>query len=208
MSDLPRVTLHGGEFYQVLSDDDSLHDYIKTQLKGTITKSPVVIKAEKSRYVLARKGKAGEAVTVYTSDGNREADETVPLTGVFWILTRADQDGNAVLNGYGQPNSWIVPDETFKRKYDTEHMTESGLIRPLSKEQLFLRIDDNIVIYIHQGEGKADILEYLKEGSFLNIQNPDDIYGIAGDEFQSTYRVTDSGSGQMQKDIDRILKEL
>ena len=87
-------------------------------------------------------------------------------------------------------------------------MAESGLIRPLSKEQLFLRIDDNIVMYIHQGEEKADILEYLKEGSFLNIQNPDDIYGIAGDEFQSTYRVTDSGSEQIQKDIDRILKEL
>lgn len=152
MSDLPRVTLHGGEFYQVLGDDDSLHDYIKTQLKGTAIKSPVVIKAEKSGYVLARKGKADEAVT--------------------------------------------------------ENMTENGLTRPLSKEQLFLRIDDNVVMYIHQGEGKADILEYLKGGSFLNIQNPDDIYGIAGDEFQSTYRITDSGSEQIQKDIDRILKEL
>ena len=152
MSDLPRVTLHDGEFYQILGDDDSLHDYIKAQLKGTMVKSPVVIKAEKNRHILACKGKAGEAVA--------------------------------------------------------EHMTENGLTRPLSKEQLFLRIDDNVVMYIHQREGEADILEYLKGGSFLNIQNPDDIYGIAGDEFQSTYRITDSGSEQIQKDIDRILNEL
>jgi hypothetical protein len=152
MSDLPRVTLHDGEFYQILGDDDSLHDYIKAQFKGTMTKSPVVIKAKKNGYVFARKGKAGKAVA--------------------------------------------------------EHMSENGLTRPLSKEQLFLRIDDNVVMYIHQGEGKADILEYLKGGSFLNIQNPDDIYGVAGDEFQSAYRITDSGSEQVQKDIDRILKEL
>lgn len=152
MSDLPRVTLHDGEFYQILGDDDSLHDYIKVQLKGTMTKSPVVIKTEKNGHIHARKGKAGEAVA--------------------------------------------------------ENMTENGLAMSLSKEQLFLRIDDNVVMYIHQGEGKADILEYLKGGSFLNIQNPDDIYGIAGDEFKSAYRITDSGSEQIQKDIDRILKEL
>lgn len=141
-----------GGCQQILGDDDSLHDYIKAQLKGTMTKSPVVIKAKKNGYVFAHKRKTGEAVA--------------------------------------------------------EYMTENGLTRPLSKEQLFLRIDDNVVMYIHQGEGEADILEYLKGGSFLNIQNPDDIYGIAGDKFQSTYRITDRGSEQIQKDIDRILKEL
>lgn len=73
-----------------------------------------------------------------------------------------------------------------------------GIFKPKGGPQLFMQIQDNISIIASWGEEQN-----LEAGAFMNVTNPNDLYGIAYNEFQQTYAWTDKVSiDEMSKLID------
>lgn len=144
-------------------------------------------KSQSSGGVIARKGPLGGKVKVYTNDGNLEA---VEFCGEGqWILTKADSDGNPIIDDYGHTNTWRVDDAVFKSKYEVKNMTPSGYVLPVSNPQMFIQIDKNVAIMKPWGENGELVAQTIAAGGYLNITNLDDIYGIAVAEFNETYTV-------------------
>lgn len=144
-------------------------------------------KSQASGGVIARKSSPGEKVEVYTNDGNLEAVEVCGEGQ--WILTKADSDGNPIIDDYGHTNTWRVDDDVFKSKYEVKNMTPSGYVLPVSNPQMFIQIDKNVAIMKPWGENGALVPQTIAAGGYLNITNLDDIYGIAVAEFNETYTV-------------------
>lgn len=101
------------------------------------------------------------------------------------IITNANIDGSPIIDKNGNTNTYtyILPFETFDEKYEFDFKSEYGNIyRPKGKAQEFIEIPNDIEILASWGEK-----QFLKSGSFLNISNKKDIYGIAREEFLKTY---------------------
>lgn len=167
--------------YQVIEPED----YVNS-LKANNAKQVV---AEKTACVIARKGVSGEEIPVYTANGNLEATEVCGENK--WIVTRADLDGNPVIDDYGHRNTWQISDETFKKKYDVEHMTENGFVKPNGGKQDFIQVDKDIAVMVPWGENRKLIPQTIDAGGYLNITNMPKTYGIAAAEFEDTYRPID-----------------
>ena len=56
---------------------------------------------------------------------------------------------------------------------------------------LMMQIKEDITIYVPWGENGALIPQHLRAGSWLNIEDVNDIYGIAEEEFKETYSQCD-----------------
>ena len=151
-----------------------------------------VVRAEKSGAVIAKQvvEPGGRDITVWTANGNREAQEHVEQGQ--WILTRADiVTGKPVIDANGHANSWGVKDEVFKKKYDAANIGDDGFVKPKGGEQTFVQIKEDIAIDKPWGPNGSMVTQYLKAGSYLNVTNPSDVYGIAEEEFKETYREID-----------------
>ena len=144
--------------------------------------------AEKTGAVIAHLVTPEEApvsLEVYTKNGNLEATEHVDAGKV--IVTRADMDTQKpVIDSYGHTNSWSMDADKFQKKYDNPEI--DGFSRPKGGLQKFIQIPQDLTIYVPWGENGSLVPQNLKAGSYLNITNPKDVYGIAQEEFQETYR--------------------
>lgn len=146
------------------------------------------VSARKSACVLVRPSVPGQVIASYTSNGNLEL-ETAELEGKF-VLTRCDQEGRPVIDAYGHMNSWQVDRETLEKKYETENMrSPDGFVRPRGGVQRFIRSDEDIMILVPWGKDGALVEQTIDAGGWLNITDPDNIYGIADIEFRETYAV-------------------
>ena len=146
------------------------------------------INAEKSACIRIRKGEIGEKIQVYTSNGNLEASETYHDTN-NWIVTRVDLDGKTVIDKYNHDNTWQISDETLKKKYDFDNMTSDNIVKPKGGIQTFIQVDKDIAIMVPWGENGSLIPQVIDKNGYLNITKPEDIYGIAAEEFAETYAV-------------------
>ena len=146
--------------------------------------------ARKKGAVFARKAVPGETVEVYTEDGLLEAVETA--SEGMMVLMRAAENGSIYLNPSGLANKWLVSREVFESKYDTENIRMDGFVRPRGGLQTFIQCDRNISLLVPWGENGALIEQKVLCGGYLNITDRTDIYGIAAEEFEATYRRTDS----------------
>lgn len=171
--------------------NDKVYEVVepKNYVDSLMDNNAKLVAAEKSACVIARKGVPGEKIQVYTANGNLEATEVCGENK--WIVTRADLDGNPVIDDYGHRNTWQISDETFKKKYDVEHMTENGFVKPNGGKQDFIQVDKDIAVMVPWGENRALIPQTIDAGGYLNITNKEKIYGIANSEFDDTYRVVD-----------------
>lgn len=147
------------------------------------------LSARKSGYVIARKAIPGEKIGVYISNGNLEVTESAAEGQ--WLLTRADDNGEPVIDRFGHKNEWFVDDETFRRKYDVRNMASNGLAKPLGSPQTFIETDRDIAVMVPWGKDGALVPQIIDKGGFLNIDDPKAVYGIARDEFFETYMVSD-----------------
>lgn len=151
-----------------------------------------VAKAEKFARVLAREGEIGEEIVTYASTGdvdtrNRVGVEIDPVTNEQrpgMVLTMAMQNGEPVIDKFGHTNTWIVSASVFNKKYEKSEI--EGVYTPKGAPQDFIQIDENVVITASWGEE-----QYLRAGAYLNVTEQDDVYGIAEDEFNHTYRWCD-----------------
>lgn len=149
-------------------------------------------KAVKFARVLAREGKIGENIITYNSTGDVETRNTVgvEMDSVTneqkpeMVLTMSTMNGEPVIDKFGHENTWIVPASVFDSKYKESEI--EGVYDPKGIPQDFIQISENIIINTSWGED-----QYLKVGAYLNVTAPNDIYGIAEDEFNHTYKWCD-----------------
>lgn len=161
-------------------------DYIQ-QLKKNNAETVV---AEKSSGIVARQviNEKGEDIQVYTDNGNHEVTEHAEQGK--WVVSKADMNtGKAVIDANGNTNTWSMNDETLNKKYDVANMDANGFVKPKGGEQTFIKTDKDVAILVPWGKDGELIPQTLKKDSYLNITNPKDVYGIAGNEFAETYQI-------------------
>lgn len=174
------------EEYKIVDDDD----YIMQELEER-TFHPV--RAMKTGNVKARIGIVGEKITTWSADENgNELVEKVnevtldDLTGKpAWVVTKVDSNGNPILDKNNHPNEWIVNDSVFSKKYEKDKKKE-GLYRPRRTFQVFDRVDKNITL-VHRGKRMK-----ISRGGYINLSNPDNIYGVSARDFHDTYEIDHS----------------
>ena len=158
-------------------------------IKDYLDQTPynVCVNAKKNGYIMARPAEDGERISVMTSDGHKEAQETAKPGD--WVATRAYENGTPHVDEHGNVNSWLMSEDTLAKKYNMGQKLENGerMFAPRGEEQKFMRVSENVALSVPWGENGAPIDQYIKEGGWLNITNANDVYGIAEQEFFDTY---------------------
>lgn len=173
-----------------------MEEYIKVDVNqyvnaGLENATLVPIQAEKYMRIIARQGIVSENVVSWSSDefGNEvkekvasvEVDDITGLPG--WVVTKADENGDVVVDNNGHTNEWIIADSTFVKKYE-EDMANPGLFKPKGGPQVFVQISDNIILNQWGSDMK------IASGGYINITNPDYMYGISQRDFVDTYKIS------------------
>ena len=143
---------------------------------GLVSGKLTPIEAEKFARIIARQGTLGEEVISWSVDslGNaiEEKRDTVKVdsktNNLGWIVTKADEQGNPILDNNGHINQWIIEDSTFTKKYEIDP-NNNLIFRPKGGVQLFVQIPDNIIL--EQWGSKMQIAE----GGYINITDPSDM---------------------------------
>ena len=151
---------------------------------GLVSGKLTPIEAEKFARIIARQGTLGEEVISWSVDslGNaiEEKRDTVKVDSktnkLGWIVTKADEQGNPILDNNGHINQWIIEDSTFTKKYEIDP-NNNLIFRPKGGVQLFVQIPDNIIL--EQWGSKMQIAQ----GGYINITDPSDMYGISERDF-------------------------
>lgn len=146
--------------------------------------------ARKTGYVLVTDMPVGAKFKVYTSNGNLEAEETVSEDCV--VLTKCNAKGEPIYDAHGHVNQWQITREMLEKKYDYDVASHGGVIRPRGGIQTFIQLDFDFAVMKPWGEKGALIPECVKKSGYLNITDPDDIYGIAEEEFIETYEIRET----------------
>ncbi len=159
---------------------DNIQDYVNKNLH-----KKEIILAKKSSRIIARDGILGEEIKTFVENGTLETINIVKENEnhIDIVVTNTNPDGSPIIDKNGNTNTYIIPFKTFDEKYEFDFKSEYGNIyRPKGRAQKFVEIPDDIEILASWGEK-----QFLKKGSFLNISNYEDIYGIAKEEFLKTY---------------------
>lgn len=191
-----------GNFEEFKAKMKSHNEFKPVDIKAYIDEiktHAAIVTAAKSGCVQARQvtDPNGEDLTTYVQDGTVETVNHANQGD--WILTNADhKTGLPVIDNNGNTNSWAIPDAAFKKKYDCGNPDKNGNFVPKGGEQTFIKTSENISFTAPWGEQQN-----IKAGGYINITSPDDIYGIARDEFYQTYDVHKiiTGADMLQKDM-------
>ena len=160
----------------------NVNEYVKNGLlDGTL----VPRNAIKFARIVARQGIVGEVVETYTANGILEKKSLVELDKITnqpgWIVTKVDENGQIIIDEYGNKNEWIIDDSVFKKKYEIDPENPS-LYKPIGGPQIFVEIPDDITLQQWGSEMN------IEKGGYINITNVDDMYGISKRDFDDTYR--------------------
>lgn len=158
-------------------------EYAKKGIESGELKPVVAVKFAR---VIARRGNVGDEVISYSQDGIIEKVATVTLDAetkeAGWILTKADENGEVIVDEYGHTNDWIVDAKTFARKYEVDE-TKVGVYKPKGGPQVFIPIVMDVTL--EQWGSEMNIAA----GGWLNITNLNDVYGISQRDFEDTYKI-------------------
>lgn len=137
--------------------------------------------AIKKGKVRMRKANDGEEIITWSSDslGNEVKEKVAKAEKDDLILTKVDESGKAIVDKNNHLNEWIVKKETFMEKYEPD-IEGTGLFKPIVKEQLFVRINDDIILNNNMK---------IAQGGYINITNALDMYGVSKRDFLDTYEV-------------------
>lgn len=140
--------------------------------------------AEKSSCLIYREAVPGQELVVRKSDGTVEAVE-IEKEGCL-IVQNATLDGKPVLNTDGSVNEYQMEKATFEKKY-VEVDSEAGFAKPKGGIQYFYKVPEDIAVMVPWGENGSPIPLKVDAGSYLNVTNLDDVYGIDAPIFDKTY---------------------
>ena len=159
-----------------------VNEYVK---KGLEDGTMLPLTAVKFARIVARQGVVGQEVESFTSNGLSEKVAVVELDKQTnqpgWIATKVDAEGNIIIDEFGHKNQWIIEDSTFVKKYEIDPENPT-LFKPKGGPQVFVEIQDNITLEQWGSEMNVE------KGGFINITNPDDMYGISKRDFDDTYQ--------------------
>lgn len=171
--------------------DEPDEDYPRMEIKPYIEKGLregrlQKVKAEKFGRILAERGTVGQEVISWSvnPDGteNDEKRAKIESSDSEWIFTKADDDGEPIVDANGHKNQWIAKDRVLNDKYeeDPEH---PGVYKPKGQAQIFVETDRPMTL-VQWGEEMK-----MPAGSMINVTNPDDMYGVNPRDFEDTYRI-------------------
>ena len=140
----------------------------EAELKEIIDAGTPATYVKKAR-IQARPAQKGETVETVLRNGVYETDNIGKVEA--WVVT----------NPGGE--EYIVPGEEFAKKYEPAEELGEGWYKPTGLPQTFVQIPYGIKLKVSWGE------QNLGPGSFLNITNPEDIYGVAKEAFEETYQL-------------------
>ena len=174
-----------------------MNDYKKVDItkyiqEGIRSGQMVPFTAIKYARIIARQGAIGETVVTWSVDSNgKEVKEKVAQVELDnetnnpgWVATKVDEDGQVIFDSNGHTNEWIIEDSKFRSKYEID-MENPSLFKPKGGLQIFVRITEDIILE----QWGSEML--LSAGSYINITNPNDIYGISERDFNDTYKIID-----------------
>ena len=135
-----------------------MEEYIKVDINNyvnEILKNGTVIEAEKFARIIAKQGIEGEEVISWSTDEKNRAiiekKDTVKKDekkNLDWIVIKADIEGNPIIDSNGHDNRWIIDNETFNKKYESDEK-DPLLYKPKGGIQKFVQIIQLTYYYIH-----------------------------------------------------------
>ena len=134
---------------------------------------------EKFARIQAVQAQGGEPIETVLANGTRETTNVAKKGD--WIVT----------NPGGE--QYIVPGDKFPKKYEAAPELGEGWFKPAGGPQQFVKIHQDMTITAPWGEQQV-----LKKGAYLNVTNPNDIYGVAEAEFHDTYNMVTLNSADLQ----------
>lgn len=162
--------------------------------------------AHKTAPVLVSPVAEGDELVVYNGDGMEETRETAKEGQVK--LTKANPEGEAILDENGNANSWFCDIDKFEAGYDVNGLEGSsengysGLAFPVEAEDVpprrLIQVDQDISVLPNWG-GTQEI----PAGGWLNVTDLSDIYGISGKDFDDTYKIDSLVAGPMFEEAER-----
>lgn len=164
-------------------------DVLKYVKEGLLNGTLIPREAEKFARIIARQGIPGEEVISWSVDKDlNEIKEKVGVVKVDpetnetgFVVVKADENGNAIIDNNGHTNEWIIDYKTFKKKYEVDP-DNPNLFRPTGGVQIFVQINDNIIL----NQWGSDM--QIAKGGYINITNIEDMYGISERDFLDTYK--------------------
>ena len=146
------------------------------------------IECTKMARVRARPAQEGEEIVSWAGDGTKEAVASGKAGS--YILTKLDADGNVMLDENGHPNEWQVSSDQMKKRYEMGEIGVDGSFVAMTRPAVtqVMRVDRDVVIMVPWGEGGALVPQYIRKGGYLNVTDPNDVYGISEQDFNDTYR--------------------
>lgn len=189
----------------VTNDDGRKFELVdtKTYVQELQKNSAETVKAEKFGAIIAKQ--VTEETPVKVNANGHENDE-IAHPGE-WVVTHADLDtGKPVLDKNGETNSWVIKDDVIHKKYDMENISEDGFVKPKGGMQTFIKTDKDIAILPPwEPEGSTNY-QHLKAGSYINITNPNDMYGIEPEKFKETYAIRGAENSGQTKSAEAAVK--
>ncbi len=119
--------------------------------------------------VQAVQAKGGEEIVTVLADGTKET-RNVAKAG-DWIVT----------NPGGE--KYIVPEAKFAKKYEKALDLGEGWFKPTGGSAQFRQMKYDMTIIAPWGEEQV-----FKKGAYLNVTDVNDLYGVAEQEFNDTYK--------------------
>lgn len=171
-----------------------MNEYIKIDVKDYVKKGIETgilfpIEAEKVSRIKAKKGKIGEYIITWSED--EEGNELIEKENIVksdkitnepdWVVTKIDEEENEIIDKNGHLNQWIINDTMFKKKYKKDEKN-IDLYCPIGGIQIFVQIPNNIILNQWGSDMK------IASGGYINITNPNDMYGISERDFTDTYK--------------------
>lgn len=167
---------------------------VKEYVQELLTKGVEPIQAEKAGRIHARVGIVGEEIISWSEDENKnpiqERVDTVkidPETGKpGHVVTKLGDDGLPIIDSNGHTNTWIIGDKKFTDKYQVDPTMGDDIYMSSAGIQIFLPILDDVII---EQWGKK---EQIAAGGYINVTDPDDMYGIQARDFDDTYVIVNA----------------
>ena len=164
-----------------------MRQYVESKLPDA-----TIISAKKIGNTIAVQGTLGQEVITLEVDA--DGKEYVERTGVVsldpetnepgWILTKTGNDNKPILNSFGHPNQYIVPDSKFKSMYEP---SPDGLgLYSKSQIEEFIQADEDVTFETKYGE----MIVYA--GGYIKVTDLDRISGISESSFNDTYIVVET----------------
>lgn len=155
--------------------------------KRLMDEGAAIYEAKKFGTIIVRKGMIGETVTTYSTNGSSAEIEDRPIENDDqYIVTKADEMGNPLIDDFGHTNTWIMSGDTLNRKYEESGI--DGIYKAKGTVQLFIQIPEDISI------SQWGVIENIKKGGFLNITDMNKVYGVSYQDFNNSYAFTENVS--------------